>query len=322
MPTASTQKLRNQVEEFKKARGWTEEQFATKTANWDAADFDELANGFIRQQTLSKRDQEFQDKSAKEIAQVKSEYSTRFEEVAKLQAQAEAKMSEGTNQARAVAEKIIAKVREKSGKLVEDYGVPADQLTIDLGEYNSLFTNPAPGTQQYQPQVQQQALVNTSGLTEKQVKDLLDAQVNQYGRNMLIVQDAVNDYNFEFGKRIKVTDVSAYMAQHGVDDFKAALEEMTDAPTLRAEKAKTEEESRFQARLAVELGTAKESRLKQAAPSHMGAGNADYDKMPPIFGNFAGKVTETSGDAANGRTERSRSERLQAGMQSVLQKTG
>lgn len=320
MPTASTQKLRNQVEEFKKARGWTEEQFATKTANWDAADFDELANGFIRQQTLSKRDQEFQDKSAKEIAQVKSEYSTRFEEVAKLQAQAEAKMAEGTNQARAVAEKIIAKVREKSGKLVEDYGVPADQLTIDLGEYNSLFTNPAPANSGYQPQSVQPATAKGPSLED--IRKDLQAEVNQGALNLITIQDTISDYNHEFGKRIKVGELSAYMAQHGHKDFTAALEEMTDAPTLRAEKAKAEEETRFQARLAVELGTAKESWLKQAAPGQMAAGNANYDQMPPIFGNFAGKVTETSGDAANGRTERSRSERLQSGMQSVLQKTG
>lgn len=319
MPTASTQKLRNQVEEFKKARGWTEEQFATKTANWDAADFDELANGFIRQQTLSKRDQEFQDRSAKEIAQVKSEYSTRFEEVAKLQAQAEAKMSEGTNQARAVAEKIIAKVREKSAKLVEDYAVPADQLTIDLGEYNSLFTNPAPANSGYQPQPAQPA---AKGPSLEDIRKDLQAEVNQGALNLITIQDELSDYNHEFGTRIKVSQLSEYMSNHGHKDFKAALEEMTDAVAVRGKRAQDAEEARYKERHAIDLGIEKELWIKQSSPGAMAAGNANYDQMPPIFGNFAGKVTETSGDAANGRTERSRSERLQAGMQSVLQKTG
>lgn len=308
---ASTAKLRNQVEDFKKARGWSEEQFAQKTANWDTADFDELANGFIRQQTLSKRDAQLRKEVEDEKTKIATDYNSKFSELARLKTNAKDAAESGTAKAQQVANRLITEFKANAVKWAQDNELDPSKLMIAT-DFDSIVKQELGATSQPANNRQNgngnngQPQVNSQGLTNDQIQQMIDNAIGNGAGRLTAIQEKIEDYNDELGlkgrARVTFSKFQGYISENGIDPSQASVEgildEMTDAPTKRAKMQEDDWEKRYQERHSKDMAVEIEKRFGQTLPAQMAASNIPQMPKRPIFmRNLAGDVRE--GQQAN-----------------------
>lgn len=308
---ASTAKLRGQVEEFKKARGWNDAQFEAKTIGWDQSDFDELANGFIRQQTLSKRDAQLRKEVEGEKTKLATEYNTKFTELARLQANAKDAENNGSAKAQALANKLVSEFKASALKWAEDNELDATKLMTpdftsiiqqELGSPNN--NNRQPGNNQPANNGNHQPSNGQSSFTKEEVQAMIDNAIGNGAGRLTAIQEKIEDYNDELGlkgrARVTFSKFQSYIGENGIDPSQASVEgildEMTDAPTKRAKFAEDDREKWYQERHSKELTEAIEKKFGTTVSTQMAASNIPQRPKAAIFRReFAGQVKDNSG---------------------------